>query len=62
MRPQDDKKQDKREEEADDPEEQEVSPEELWETEGGSINPIPDAIQRTPGHTDPTPNVRKQKR
>ena len=59
MRPQDGKKRNMREEQADDPEEQQLSPEEVWETEGGSINPIPDAIEPNPGHTDPTPNVRK---
>ncbi len=55
MRPQDDKKQDKRKEEPDDPEEQQLSPEEVWETEGGSINPIPDAIE-------PVPDFRKRRR
>ncbi len=53
MRPQDDKQQDKREEEDEEAEEQQPLPEELWETEGGSINPIPDAIE-------PTQNFRKR--
>ena len=39
-------------------EEQELSVEELWETEGGAVNPVDQVTDPSPGSTSPTSGFR----